>query len=51
MMHLLISSAGDVTSDLLCHRLEGSILRLNWERWNEYAIDVTQDGFQPKLST
>jgi len=45
-MHLLITSAGDVTSDLICERLAGTVLRLNWERWNEYSIDLHSMGFR-----
>jgi hypothetical protein len=45
-MHLLITSSEDVTSDLICERLAEKVLRLNWERWNEYAVDVCNSGFQ-----
>lgn len=45
-LHLLITSAGDVTSDLLCEQLEGQVLRLNWERWSEYDISISPVGFR-----
>jgi hypothetical protein len=45
-MHLLISIAGDVTSDLLCKRLAGNVLRVNWERWKEYDIEIRQSCFR-----
>ena len=45
-MHLLISSAGDVTSDLLCQHLSGSVLRINWERWDKYDLDIDASAFR-----
>jgi len=45
-VHLLISSVGDVTSDLICERLAEDVLRLNWERWNEYSIELDKKGFR-----
>jgi len=45
-VHLLITSVGDVTSDLICERLAESVLRLNWERWNEYSIDIDETGYR-----
>lgn len=45
-MHLLISAAQDVTADLICERLGNSVLRVNWERWNEYDLDITPSSFR-----
>jgi hypothetical protein len=45
-MHLLITSAGDVTSDMLCHRLGDGVLRVNWEQWHEYDLDISASGFR-----
>ena len=45
-MHLLITSADDVTSDLICERLERNVFRLNWERWNDYIVEVYEPGFR-----
>ncbi len=44
-MHLLITSSGDVTSDLICERLSNNVLRVNWERWQEYDIEIHDSGF------
>jgi len=44
-MHIIITSIGDVTSDLLCERLEGDVLRLNWECWSEYRLEIDGDRF------
>jgi hypothetical protein len=44
-MHLLISAAPDLTADLLCERLGNSVLRINWERWNDYDIEISDTSF------
>jgi hypothetical protein len=44
-MHLLITCAEDKTADLLCERLQGTVLRLNLERWQEYTIELHPTGF------
>lgn len=42
----MITSVGDVTSDLLCERLGDEVLRLNWERWREYELEITPSTFR-----
>lgn len=44
-MHLLITSAKDVTSDLICERISSSVIRVNLELWKEYFIQINDDQF------
>lgn len=45
-MHLLVSSVGDATSDLICERIGDSVLRLNWERWGDYRVVIDERSFE-----
>jgi len=45
-MDLVITTANDVTSDLLCERLDGNVLRINFERWTDYFLDIHAKGFR-----
>lgn len=45
-MDLLITSAGDVTSDLLCEWAGQRVLRLNLERHREYHLRMDHSSFE-----
>lgn len=44
-MHLLITAAKDVTSDLICERITSSVLRVNLELWKDYFIEIDGNEF------
>jgi hypothetical protein len=45
-MHLMVTAASDSTSDWICHRLGPEVLRLNWERWEDYEVALSSRAFR-----
>lgn len=42
-MLLLITGSGDGTSDVICKKLKDRVFRLNYDIFNEYALEFTPD--------